>query len=330
VALALHSFSKPNGIRNLQLRTSIPQRRHSRTRQRRYPRGVYFLASDTTLDITLAFLNSFREHNPEIPLCLIPFGDQTDVLRKLAAKYDFLVFDKEADLRRCDGLSREFFSVVRGHFRKICAFEGYFDEFIYIDCDTIVLQDVSFVFEFLRDYDFVFSHSNLELLRRWVWKDSIFEAGSLTRNQIAFSANTGFFCSRYRAISLDNAEQDLEQAVKLSAHMELYCVEQPYLNYLVVSSGKRYTSLLELSSMPGNESIPLEKWAGGGFFSRMKDSVKHKSTNFFLYHWAGCWMATDLDKIVYRLLGLFWLIRSPTVKIFLPRRRLWRKYRYLG
>jgi hypothetical protein len=38
-------------------------------------RGDYFIANDNYLELAIAFLNSFRSHNPKIPLCLIPFDD---------------------------------------------------------------------------------------------------------------------------------------------------------------------------------------------------------------------------------------------------------------
>ena len=278
----------------------------------------------------MAFLNSFRVNNPTMPLCLIPFDGNCDKLRSLSDSYAYSIFDDSEMLHRCDAIGSMFFGHPRGHFRKLCAFDGPFSEFIYIDCDTVVVSDVSFVFQYSAQYDFVFSHSNRPGLRQWVWKDSIYESSDLVDDQIDFSANTGFFCSRRGAISIDNAEQDLSSAVALAPHMELGCVEQPYLNYLVVTSGKRYTSLLEIQRRAPLWNIPLEKWAGGGFLSPTKDSVRHKGTNFFLFHWAGSWAAGDFDRKVYRWLARFGIrVRSPSVKIFMPRKRLWRRYRYL-
>lgn len=36
---------------------------------------VYFMANNKVLDMTIAFLNSFRMHNKELPLCLIPYNN---------------------------------------------------------------------------------------------------------------------------------------------------------------------------------------------------------------------------------------------------------------
>jgi hypothetical protein len=292
-------------------------------------RGVYFLANDAILDVTIAFLNSFRLANPTIPLCLIPFDGSTAKIEALSELYSFLVFDDSSQLELCDRISRAFFPQNRGHFRKLAAFEGPFDEFLYIDCDTVVVKDISFVFQFLRYFDFIFSHSDTPGLIRWVWKRSILGGHLLSARQTNFSANTGFFCSKRGVLNLEALEQDLPSAERFKPHMELGCMEQPYLNYAVVTSGKRFTSLLKLKQASGQWDLPLEKWAGPGLFKWQKDSVCHDGRNFMLYHWAGSWAAGPFDKAIYavaRAVGLE--VRSPSVRLFMSRKRLWNKYRY--
>src|ERR1700730_17769535 len=107
-------------------------------------RGVYFLANDRVLDLAIAFLNSFRRYNPEIPLCLVPFDENFDEVCDLRSKYVFSVFSDAIALQRCDELSKHFAGHRSGQFRKLAIWEGVFDEFIYIDVDTVVLSDIDF------------------------------------------------------------------------------------------------------------------------------------------------------------------------------------------
>ena len=291
-------------------------------------RGVYFLANDSILDLALAFLNSLRISNPSIPLCLIPFASDIDRLKELSDLYNFIIYENHENIRRCDEIACKIFGRQCGQFRKLCAFDGPFDEFLYIDCDTVLISDPYFAFQHLSNYDFIFSHSDTSGLRRWVWKDSIFSTDLLNARQIAFSANTGFFCSRKQEINLHSVEKNIDKSMELVPHMELLCAEQPYLNYLVITSGKRYTSLLRLSESYKHYTPPLEKWAGGNVFRR--DSVSHKSKNIFLYHWAGCWSADHNDRRLYSLLAKFGLrSRTPQVKLFMPRKNLWKRYRHM-
>jgi len=46
--------------------------------------GVYFLANDCVLDLTVTFLDSFRKHNPVTTLCLVPFAADNHQLKALA------------------------------------------------------------------------------------------------------------------------------------------------------------------------------------------------------------------------------------------------------
>jgi hypothetical protein len=63
-------------------------------------KGVFFLANDGIYDLVVAFLNSFRIHNPTLPLCLIPYRNDIQRISKLAAKYNFAIFDDQSLLAR--------------------------------------------------------------------------------------------------------------------------------------------------------------------------------------------------------------------------------------
>ena len=286
-------------------------------------RGVYFLANDAILDLTIAFLNSFRLSNPVLPLCLIPFGNDIDELRKLSKIYDFSIYENLSSLQRCDKIALKFFDWPCGHFRKLCCFDGPFEEFIYIDCDTVVLRDVYFVFQYLDYFDFVFSHSDSPGLRQWVWKDTICVSGLLNERQIALSANTGFFCARKGGLSLDGAEAISNNLEDILPHLCRVCGEQPFLNYLIVTSNQRYTSLAKLHADTDEAwNLPLERWAGERYLHRKNEDV-------LLVHWAGCWSASPRDKAIYAFLSKFGIkLCSTGVRLMMPHKKLWKYYRY--
>jgi hypothetical protein len=253
-------------------------------------RGVYFLANDRILELAVAFLNSFRAHNPSVPLCLVPYAEDIDELRRLESRYDFTVWPDEAPLRWCDGISRSFQDRPLGQYRKLAMWTGPFDEFVYIDCDTVVLHDIDFVFGYLDRYEFVTSHSDMAEIRRWVWKDSITTTGLLTDAQISYAANTGFLASRRECLPRARVEARLPDALALADHMELICCEQPLLNYLIVTSGLRFTSLRRIADETRAWfRIPAELWAGDPSL-RVKDGrVVYPHTPALMVHWAGEW-----------------------------------------
>lgn len=252
-------------------------------------RGIYFLANDGVLDQALAFLNSFRTYHPWTPLCLIPFADDISALTELQDRYGFTVFDDPAVLRQCDEIGHAFHGTTSGQYRKIAMWEGPFDEFVYIDCDTVVLHNVHFVFKYLDDYSFVTSHSHQPEIRKWVWRDSIYDTAVLTGEQISFAANTGFIASRRGALSVAHATARLPEAVALAGHMELNCAEQPFLNYLIVTSGAPYTSLYTIAATTGAWDLPAERWAGDPSFEVHNGRIVDQAAPTLLLHWAGEW-----------------------------------------
>jgi hypothetical protein len=272
--------------------------------------GAYFLANDRVYDLAVAFLNSFREQNPTIELCLIPFADDTARIEALASRYGFSVWADADVLRRCDAIGERFHGEVLGHYRKLAAWEGGFDRFVYIDCDTVVLKPVDFVFEYLDRYPFVTSHSDIAGIRKFVWKDSIYGVPPLNRKQIRYSANTGFVASRTDALDLKQVEAGLDDALALAEHMELMCCEQPLLNYLIVTSGRAYTSLWSLALRNRDWDIPQEQWAGMSFDTVPDSPIPQSPT--LLVHWAGEWEKSRRDG-------------TP-----IPHRELWEHYRNMS
>jgi hypothetical protein len=254
-------------------------------------RGVYFLANDALLDLVIAFLNSFRRYNPDIPLCLIPFDDHADGIRNLAVAYQFSELSSRELLTECDSISYPLYGVCAGQYRKLAAWMGAFDEFIYIDVDTIVLSNVEFAFSLLSEYEFVTARSNVPSYIRWVWKDSIWSAGLLRKEQIEYAACTSFIVSRAGALSLDAVQKRMPEIISLAPHMELLCAEQPVLNYLIVTSGGKYSSLQSLACGSRREGLPLEHsgatWCG---VSKNGEVIQSGAEGRpLLIHWAGVW-----------------------------------------
>lgn len=254
-------------------------------------RGVYFLANDAIFDYAVAFLNSFRASNPHIPLCLVPFDDEHARVARLAARYGFEQWSDDGELRRCDAISQAFHDgATWGHYRKLALWNGPFDEFLYIDADTVVLEPVDFVFGHLGSYDFVTSHSNIAGIRRWVWKDSIYSTSVLAPEQIDYAASTGFFASRRGLIDPARVRGDLANLVAMAEHMELTCREQPLLNYLVVTSGRPCSSLSRIAEETGDPTIPQEQWAGGEIGEVQAGRlIPSQVERVLLVHWAGEW-----------------------------------------
>jgi hypothetical protein len=253
-------------------------------------RGVYFLANDAILDMAIAFLNSFRTYNPSTALCLIPYADDVEQLASLGQQYNFTIWRDGATLGWCGDISRSFHGRAIGQYRKLAIWEGPFDRFVYIDCDTVVLHSIDFALRFLDWFDFLTSHSDMPDIRSWVWKDSVYATGALTNRQISYAANTGFLASRRECLLRAQVQARLPGALALAQHMELLCCEQPLLNYLIVTSALRYASLFTIArDADAWFAIPLELWAGNPSFVVRDGRVIRPGTAVLMMHWAGEW-----------------------------------------
>ena len=296
-------------------------------------KGVYFVANDLVIDLTIAFLNSFRRFNPTVSLCLIPFKDDITEISKLKTRYNFSIYSDAEFLDYCDDISLKFHSKVIGHYRKLAIWQGPFEEFVYIDIDTLVLKNIDFVFPLLSDFDFITSFSNLPSIRQWVWKDSIYQANLLSNEQINYGANTGFIVSKKNNISRDDIDMSLVGALELSEYMELSCMEQPFINYLIVTSNKKHTSLYKLLDSNIYPENYVEFWAGRKkkyFMKNMQTIQDDIIRDVFFMHWAGVWQKNSKDFKIFKIMKFLKIRKTiwPT-SIFMPFRKLWKYYRYL-
>jgi hypothetical protein len=214
-------------------------------------------------------------------------------------------------LERCDAIGKPFHNERIGQYRKLAIWAGEFDEFVYIDCDTVILHPVDFVFNLLQHYDVITSHSHIPAIRRYVWHDSIYDSGVLTTEQIGFSANTGFLASKRGVLDLEKVYAEIDKPLSVAEHMELDCYEQAVLNYLIVTSGHSYTSLFDIKMRTRNREIPLEQWAGREIGKVAGGRIvwpRHPKT--LMVHWAGEWERARLTGRQIPHFGLWQFYRS--------------------
>ncbi|MEV0845867.1 hypothetical protein AB0J21_08285 [Streptomyces sp. NPDC049954] len=255
-------------------------------------RGVYFVANDRVAELVTVFLNSFRRTNPDIPLRLIPFDETYGRIAALGERYGFTVWEDAPLLAWCDEISLSFHERRKGHFRKLAAWQGEFDEFLYIDSDTAVLRSIDVVFDHLADHDFVTATSHLP---GRAWLESVKTSGKLAPAQYEYAANTGFVASRKGALTQAGITAALPAARELKPHMKLG-YEQPFLNYLMVTSGRPFTSLHRLRTLSGDDGIPAEVFAWSPGVRAKDGGVTHPSVPPpLLVHWTEPVKPTQAD-----------------------------------
>lgn len=136
--------------------------------------GICTLANDWVYDQVVALLNSIEVNGGcELPVCILPYDDQLDRLqelirqrpqvqlfhdREIIARWDDFVariWALHPDARRrwnaigSKGIHR------MGTHRRLCAFDGPFERFFYMDADTLLLSSIQPLARWLDTYDWV-------------------------------------------------------------------------------------------------------------------------------------------------------------------------------
>ncbi|MDX2215764.1 MAG: hypothetical protein SFY66_21050 [Oculatellaceae cyanobacterium bins.114] len=192
--------------------------------------GIYTLANDAVYDQLVALLNSIEMNvGLDIPVCIIPFDDRLErVKHEISSRANVVLFEDTKAIARWEKFAQAIWAAHPiaqnatsrqhwglGHHRKLVAFDGMFDKFVFYDADSLAMKPINDVFKRLQTYDFVFDD--------WEHKKSrevaalnislIEESGSYTEAQIRPKLHcSSFFGSKkgiFDALELDYLRQRL-------------------------------------------------------------------------------------------------------------------------
>lgn len=183
--------------------------------------GIYTLANDVVFDQLVAFLNSVEANvGSDMPVCVIPYDERLEkVKQEISVRPNVSLYDDEGEIQRWENFAKDVWShhplvsqkkyarlvASRTRYqRKMVAFKGDFDKFVFYDADTLAMKPVNDVFVKLDTYDFVFDdweHTKTKLTALNI--PQIEKTGELTESQIRqklhcssfFASKKGFFSS---------------------------------------------------------------------------------------------------------------------------------------
>ncbi|MBE9031512.1 sugar transferase [filamentous cyanobacterium LEGE 11480] len=232
------------------------------------PYGICTLGNDHVYDQIIALLNSIEAMmGPDFPVCIYPYDDRTERLAAAivdrpnvqiyadTASMDY--WDKQAqriwDVHPTAALSWQKLTTAKYHrmgtHRRFCAFDGPFERFIYMDADTLLLNDVQPIFDLLDEYDWyvydfqhhdithIYDHNQPQLQQVFTWEQL---------SQDIFCS--GFYGAKRDTFSPEKLDE-LWQLLKDGEAAILYAMapDQTILNYWVMRSGlKIYNPAIQL------------------------------------------------------------------------------------
>jgi hypothetical protein len=251
--------------------------------------GVYFLANDAIRDWAIAFLESYREFNPDLRLVLLPFDQRSDKLIALASKYRFEVYEDPsfAALEQLgQRINRGAVPYAPYWFRRFAAFWGPLDEFLYLDGRILVLSDVR---EMIRARQ----ESGCDLLHYDCAIDQVYLPGEfrtkLVRERRVRGFLSGMFASRRGLFTLDELNAFADAAETVREHLNTRNADQCFLNFICDTKPVTYGSFPEVMV-----DVSANAWAQYRGVYRASDGFRHwehggvdHNRRVLLMHFAG-------------------------------------------
>lgn len=252
-------------------------------------RGIYIVANDRVMENAIALLNSIRCYNQDIPIFLIPFNQEyhqvADILGRLHGVKLFPNLELVENFTQQVGeiFDRDFLKLPN-KMRKLVAWFGPLDEFLYIDTDIIVFEDIAANLDKLSEVDFFccdyhyFGQKLRNIFSPVVLKQNIF---SETELEDVF--NSGFWASKKGSITLEQMYDILRDC---SQHREYFdftqgVTDQPILNYMVLKLIPKRGNLVKIpGGGPGS-------WGGSTHFKEKDHVLYDKGKRLQYIHWAG-------------------------------------------
>ena len=229
--------------------------------------GLYILANDVVYDQLVALLNSIEVNAGKYPVSIIPYNNQLERVREeIKHRSNVEIFADTDAIKLWQDFSTEVWQAhpdafkewqargISGLYRggthhRFAGFEGYFDKFIYIDADVLVINSLDYIFKQLDSNDFVvydFQHKDLNHVYD-VNSDKlrdIFPQSRLDKEIFC----SGFYGTKKYLFDVEKRKYLLSQLQAGEAEI-LYknAPDQTILNYMVMRSGvSNYNFALKL------------------------------------------------------------------------------------
>lgn len=259
--------------------------------------GIYTLANDAVLDWVLALLESLRRYAPGIPVRVIPYDErQGELDRRLAAR-GHARFEHD-EVERLGRLGRRFYPgdefAARG-FRKLAAFSGPFERFLFLDSDVVALGPLAPLLAAIE-------RSPADLVHFDTDPEQVFRPGAL-RDELAAAGrgvgfNAGLFAARRGLLDAEAMERELDDLGADWATRLVPNAEQPFLNLFAARRGWTLAGASEL--LPGTCSTcwpQVGRIEPDGEIHRLRDSGRWDEGWPMLFaHWAGIRLAPSMPN----------------------------------
>ena len=216
--------------------------------------GFAILANDKVMHWLIPFLESWKQHSATIPMYLIPYDDDMEKTRRVAAVYGVTIAD--VDSRQLDALSKRLYPLgirKRSRLRKLLSLALPLDEVIYLDVDIILFRDFTPLLGLIRPdaTDFIVIASEAD--GGYVYNKRRHDYEFLARAKLF---NDGFFVTSNKILSIEDFFDVIRDDERLFHRVRqrggLYA--QPLTNFVVHRKDLKIVPLFDCVDRASSES----------------------------------------------------------------------------
>ena len=210
-------------------------------------RAIAIVANDKVMHWLLAFLESWKATNANLPVYLIPYDENVAQTRRVADAYGVIFAD--VDYVTLDSLAKRLYPLAwnkRNRLRKLLSLTLPLDEVVYFDVDIVLFRDLAPVLGLLEPgvTDFIVVAETFD----YVYNDA---AEQLDYLRGAMLFNDGFFITSRNILAIEDFHTAMAEDEKTFDRVRqrggLYA--QPLVNFVVHRKRLKIRALPDL--MPG-------------------------------------------------------------------------------
>lgn len=245
--------------------------------------GVYCLANRGVELWFEAWARSFRRFNPDLPALVIPFDGHVGRVRRICDRFGIGMV-RSAEAARFEELGRAHYpsqAIAARTYRKLYAFFGVFEHFLFLDADVLVLDELSSLLS-------RFAVSGLDVGYFDTDLDQVYVPGALRESMAvergAVGINTGSFLGRRDCLSEARLQESSAFFLRNRAQFRrLY--EQPFLSHCLESSGLRVAAAASVApwigaTWVGDEKLRMPEGLGSSVPSTAAQEVRAPFVHF--------------------------------------------------
>lgn len=238
---------------------------------------IFTLANDFRISDLAILLESNKKFD-NVPVNIIPFDDELELVHKLAKMYNSSIHPTNTlwDIvgkRLTKDYQYRPNALAWRYFRKLNAFQFHNKNFLYVDANCVILNSLSPIVEKLENYDFIFGAKSH-------WQHNFNNLGNYLIkhfNPNFKTLNTGFFFAKKESLNLEDISE-------LSLYSELFQItstdgekitDENLFNLAILFQKKKFTFVSDIMEnifdlIDGTENLELVFNNGEYYFQNKK------------------------------------------------------------